>query len=106
MSDSLTNKLSSAEAASTELGVTVENVPAVKVTSPSSDGGGGGDGGAAAAAVVVVLLVLAGCVIVTILVKTGAMKNPLERLKEKSGKRSVHVAEANVKELTPVSSKK
>ena len=37
--------------------------------------------------------------IVTILVKTGAMKNPLERLKEKSGKRSVHVAEANVKEL-------
>ena len=105
MSDSLTNKLSSAEAASTELGITVENVPTVKVTSSSSGGGGGG---VTAAVVIVVLLILAiaGCVIVKVLVKKGKMKDPLERLKEMSGKRSVQVAEANVKEPSPVSTKK
>ena len=41
------------------------------------------------------------CFIVCVLVKVGKMRNPLERLKEKLGKKKVYIAEANVKEMTP-----
>ena len=53
------------------------------------------DSGVIAGAVIGVILFLGTiiCVSVAILVKQGKMRNPLERLKEKLGKRQVHVAE-------------
>ena len=53
------------------------------------------DSGVIAGAVIGVILFLGTiiCVSVAILVKQGKMRNPLERLKVKLGKRQVHVAE-------------
>ena len=85
LSDSLTAKLSTAEAASKEMGITIEAIPTVVVYSPASESSSSADGGAIAGAVISVLLFIGTIATVVYLVKKEHMVNPLNRLKEKLG---------------------
>jgi len=93
ISDSLIAKLSTAEAASTALGITVEATPTVVVYSPASESSSSAGGGAIAGAVISVLLFIGTIGTIVYLVKKERIANPLDRLKEKLGKRKVHVME-------------
>jgi len=93
LSDSLKRVLTTAEAASTLLGITVEATPTVVVYAPGSSSSSA-DGGAIAGAVISVLLFIGTIATVVYLVKKEHMRNPLDRLKEKLGKRKVHVMES------------
>merc|ERR1740133_285276 len=92
LSDSLKRELSTAEAASTELGITVEATPTVVVYAPESSSSSA-DGGAIAGAVISVLLFIGTIGTIVYLVKKERIANPLDRLKEKLGKRKVYVME-------------
>lgn len=83
MSDSLIAKLSTADAASEELGITIEATPTVVVYTPSS--GSSINAGAIAGAVIGVLLFIGTIATVVYLVKKERIANPLDRLKEKLG---------------------
>jgi len=89
LSDSLTAKLSTAEAASKEIGITIEATPTVVVYSPASESSSSSaDAGAIAGAVISVLLFIGTIATVVYLVKKERMPNPLDRLKEKLGKKN------------------
>ena len=88
ISDSLIAKLSTAEAASKEFGITIEATPTVVVYSPASDSDSSStNAGAVAGAVISVLLFLGTIATIVYLVKKERIANPLDRLKEKLGKR-------------------
>ena len=93
ISDSLTAKLSTAEAASKEIGITIEAIPTVVVYSPASESSSSAGGGAIAGAVISVLLFIGTIGTIVYLVKKERIANPLDRLKEKLGKRKVYVME-------------
>ena len=90
ISDSLTAKLSTADAASTELGITIEATPTVVVYTPPS--GSSSDAGAIAGAVISVLLFIGTIATVVYLVKKERIANPLDRLKEKLGMKKLPIA--------------
>ena len=92
ISDSLIAKLSTAEAASKEIGITIEATPTVVVYSPAA-GESSTNAGAVAGAVISVLLFLGTIATIVYLVKKERIANPLDRLKEKLGKKKVHVME-------------
>ena len=87
LSDSLTAKLSTAEAASKEIGITIEAIPTVVVYSPASESSSSADGGTIAGAVISVLLFIGTIGTIVYLVKKERIANPLDRLKEKLGKK-------------------
>jgi len=89
----LSTKLNSVDAASTALGITVEAIPTVVITVYITTASECDDGGAVAGAVISVLLFLGTIATVVYLVKKEHMPNPLDRLKEKLGKKKVHVME-------------
>jgi hypothetical protein len=89
----LSTKLNSVDAASTALGITVEAVPTVVITVYITTASECDNGGAVAGAVISVLLFLGTIATVVYLVKKEHMPNPLDRLKEKLGKKKVHVME-------------
>jgi len=93
VSASLSTKLNSADAASTELGITVEAIPTVVTTVYITTASECDDGGAVAGAVISVLLFIGTITTIVYLVKKEHMPNPLDGLKEKLGKKKVHVAE-------------
>jgi len=93
VSASLSTKLNSADAASTELGITVEAIPTVVTTVYITTASECDDGGAVAGAVISVLLFIGTIATIVYLVKKEHMPNPLDGLKEKLGKKKVHVAE-------------
>ena len=90
ISDSLTAILSTADAASKELGITIEATPTVVVYIPSS--GSSSDAGAIAGAVISVVLFIGTVATVVYLVKKERMANPLDRLKEKLGMKKMPIA--------------
>jgi hypothetical protein len=94
VSVALSTKLNSAEAASTALGITVEATPTVAIKVYTITAPEGVDGGGVAGAVISVLLFIGTIATVVYLVKKEHMRNPLDRLKEKLGKRKVHVMES------------
>jgi hypothetical protein len=87
LSNSLKAKLSTAEAASKEIGITIEATPTVVVYAPESSSSSA-DGGAIAGAVISVLLFIGTIATVVYLVKKEHMPNPLDRLKDKLGKKN------------------
>ena len=90
VSDSLSTKLNSADAASKELGITVEAIPTVLVVYAPASGSSSSSndaGGATAGAVISVLLFLGTIATIVYLVKKERIANPLDRLKAKLGKR-------------------
>jgi hypothetical protein len=93
VSDSLSTKLNSVDAASTALGITVEAVPTVVITVYITTASECDNGGAVAGAVISVLLFLGTIATIVYLVKKERIANPLDRLKEKLGKKKVHVME-------------
>jgi hypothetical protein len=94
VSVALSTKLNSAEAASTALGITVEATPTVAIKVYTITAPEGVDGGGVAGAVISVLLFIGTIATVVYLVKKEYMPNPLDRLKEKLGKKKVHVMES------------
>ena len=94
VSDLLSTKLNSADAASAELGITVEATPTVDVHTPSSgnSSGSSSDAGAIAGAVISVLLFIGTIATVVYLVKKERIANPLDRLKEKLGMKKLPIA--------------
>ena len=86
ISDSLTAKLSTADAASTELGITIEATPTVVVYTPPS--GSSSDAGAIAGAVISVVLFIGTIATVVYLVK----KDKMPWLKEKLGMKKMPIA--------------
>ena len=93
VSVSLSTKLNSVDAASTALGITVEAVPTVVTTVYITTASECDNGGAAAGAVISVLLFIGTIGTVVYLVKKERIANPLDRLKEKLGKKKVYVME-------------
>ena len=91
VSDSLTAILSTADAASKELGITIEATPTVVVYTPPSSGSSS-DAGAIAGAVISVLLFVGTIATVVYLVKKERIANPLDRLKEKLGMKKMPIA--------------
>jgi hypothetical protein len=89
VSDSLSTKLNSADAASKELGITVEAIPTVLVVYAPASGSSSSstNAGAVAGAVISVLLFLGTIATIVYLVKKERIANPLDRLKAKLGKR-------------------
>ena len=106
LADSLTAKLSTAEAASEEFGITIETIPTVVVYSPAS-GSSPDNGGAIAGGLISAILFIGTIATVVYLVKKERIANPIDRLKEKLGKKQVHVApeknEHGAAELTAAS---
>ena len=94
VSVALSTKLNSVEAASTALGITVEATPTVAIKVYTITAPEGVDGGGVAGAVISVLLFIGTIATVVYLVKKEYMPNPLDRLKEKLGKKKVHVMES------------
>ena len=91
VSDSLTAILSTADAASKELGITIEATPTVVVYTPPSSGSSS-NAGAIAGAVISVLLFVGTIATVVYLVKKERIANPLDRLKEKLGMKKMPIA--------------
>ena len=88
VSVSLSTKLNSVVAASKALGITVEAIPTVVITVYITTASEGDDGGAIAGAVISMLLFIGTIATVVYLVKKERMPNPLDRLKEKLGKKN------------------
>jgi hypothetical protein len=91
ISDSLTATLSTADAASKELGITIEATPTVVVYTPPSSGSSS-NAGAIAGAVIGVLLFVGTIATVVYLVKKERIANSLDRLKEKLGMKKMPIA--------------